>query len=480
MADAEVAENLYFNGINAATGDYLLQPLSAQIVSNVARGERLDPEDVRELKKHFSDVTSTYLGVIEGIDPADLGQAGWGVVFATDADPAVRDALKPLLEHRRDQASKVSEGRFKVYADVDAYRAGEAGRQFLVRQGAAPGQPANPDVVPYYLLLVGDPEAIPYRVQYQLDVTYGVGRIHFDTPEEYARYAQAVIDAEMGEPRASTATFLGVRNEGDKATTMSADHLVDPLSKKLTERMPLWSVTAKIGEGQANKQDFAGAIGGAQTPTLVFTASHGVGFPNGDPRQLAHQGAPLCQDWPGPDRWRQGLSPDFYFSAEDIGDQANVAGLVAFFFACYGAGTPKIDEFGQQALGQAPEIAPHAFVGKLPQRLLGHPKGGALAVVGHVERAWGYSFMWPRIGEQLDVFLSTLTGVMNGRRLGAAIEYFNDRYAALTTELEDEKDNLQFGGTPDPMGLSGLWTARNDARNYVLLGDPAVRIVTAD
>ena len=124
----------------------------------------------------------------------------------------------------------------------------------------------------------------------------------------------------------------------------------------------------------------------------------------------------------------------------------------------------------------APQIAPHAFVGGLPRRLLAHPKGAALAVIGHVERAWGYSFMWPRVGEQLDTFESTLSAVMNGKRLGAAIEYFNDRYAALTTELEDEKDNLQYGAIPDPMGISGLWTARNDARNYVILGDPAVRI----
>ena len=201
-----------------------------------------------------------------------------------------------------------------------------------------------------------------------------------------------------------------------------------------------------------------------------------MGFPPADPRQLPHQGAILCRDWPGPLQWRKSIPQDFYFAADDLSEEASLSGLVIFLFCCYGAGTPSSDDFAQQAFRQTAAIAPHAFLAHLPQRLLAHPRGGALAVVGHVDRAWTYSFSWPRIGEQLDVFESALSVVLRGAPLGFALEFFNDRYAALTTQIEEEKESIEHGKAPDDLMLAGLWTAKNDARNYVIIGDPALRL----
>jgi hypothetical protein len=434
------AEFLIFNGIDARTGGYLLPPLAPEQVSKLAQGERLEPAHLNELRWRFQQATQAHYGVKAGVDPFRLEEGGWGVIFAHDADPAVKEALAPLLELRRAQASRIEPRRYREFTGPDGHRPGESKNRFLARHELGPG-PADPDRVPYYLLIVGSPERIPYRFQYQLDVTYAVGRLCFDTPEEYARYAQGVVAAEAGPARPRRAAFFGVRNPGDAATQLSADQLVAPLAKQLADEQPTWQVQTVLAEA-ATKQRLARLLGGDETPDLLFTASHGMGFPRDDPLLLPHQGALLCQDWPGPLTFHGEVPHDFYLAGEDVGADADVAGLLSFHFACYGAGTPRADDFPQPFAGPE-EIAPQAFVAALPRRLLGHPKGAALAAVGHVERAWGYSFLWGKAGAQREVFRSALQYVMEGRPLGAAVEFFNERYAEIATVLSAELEDVQ-------------------------------------
>jgi DNA/RNA endonuclease G (NUC1)/V8-like Glu-specific endopeptidase len=483
-------DRLYFNGVNGATGEHLLPPLPPAQVSALARGEPIDPKQLAELKFKFRSATEPTFAVVEGVDPTRLEQSGWGVIFAAETGtPAgssateLRDALKELLDHRRSQASQVNEKFYQEFIGPRGYRPGESKQEFLARLGVGPG-PADPKKgVPYYLLIVGDPQVIPFRFQYQLDVQYAVGRIWFDTLDDYRRYAYSVVAAETGQvalPR--RAAFFGASNPNDPATSLSARELVSPLAEAFAARpadgKPAWDVATAVGDGQATKARLARLLGGDDTPALLFTASHGMGFPAGDARQLPHQGALLCQDWPGPFAWQKPIPTEFYFAAADVADDARLAGLIAFHFACYGAGTPSRNDFYMQP-GLPDFSTPRPIIARLPRRLLAHPKGGALAVVGHVDRAWGYSFQWANAGRQLQCFQSALDSLKAGKPLGFALENFNIRYAELSSDLSSELEDIKFGKAPDDDELAGMWTANNDARSYLLIGDPAVRLPLA-
>lgn len=480
---------LWFNGLDGRRGGYLLPPIPPRQVADLACGAAVDLGRVRELQAWVArGEGKARRGLREGLDPCQLDEAGWGVIFprAVDAAP-LRDALAPLLDLRRAQAGKRQPRCFREFAGDDGYREGESKVDFLARHGAGPG-PADPDKVPYYLLLVGDPEAIPYSFQYQLDVQYAVGRLCFDDLEDYRRYADSVVAAETGgPPRRPRACFFAPANPGDPATASTSAHLVQPVAAGVRRDQSGWTVETVLGE-EATRDRLGGLLDDA--PAFLFAACHGLGFAAGDPWQRDRQGSLVCQDWPGPGvdgrvggvggNVGGGIEREHYFAAEDLGGEARVHGLVAFCFACFGAGTPRWDDFTRKSQGGRRELSPGAFLARLPQRLLAHPRGGALAVIGHVERAWGFSLVWPGAGPQLVAFESALKRLLAGQPVGWAMEPFNQRYAELASDLAAEVEALGFGKELDETVLADLWTASRDARNYTIIGDPAVRVASSN
>jgi hypothetical protein len=326
-------------------------------------------------------------------------------------------------------------------------------------------------------MVVGNPDSIGFGFQYQLDVSYAVGRISFEAPEDYARYAESVVRSETGSPPPSGSMgFFAPRNPDDPATALSLDHLVDPLVSAVPEMADDLMVETVTG-GSATVDGLRKLL--AQQPSLLFTASHGLGLPSAHPRQRELQGALVCQDWPGPTA--TGFDNAWCFTADDVDPSVDLTGMVAFHFACYGAGTPRWDDYVRApgAVGLAQdrrEIAPAPFLAALPNRLLANPAGGALAAVGHVDRAWGYSFAWPDVGRQTAVYEATLRRLLAGHPLGSALEYFNQRYAELASDLLAELEEVAGGMDADDVALAAMWTARNDARGFTIVGDPAVRL----
>jgi hypothetical protein len=470
-------EKIIANGVNGLTGEYLLPPLDPAEVAARAKEPPEDPAMAAQLRQLYTAMTEESFGVPFNVDPSKVEQAGWAVVFSTEAGDDVKAALDPLIEHRR---RRIGDARTKVLQ----HRPGEGWTDWLARYRTAPGN-IDPDKVPYYLLLIGGPNQIPFSLQYLLDTEYAVGRLDFDDAASYQGYVAGLIDYEDANaaPHDAAATFFGTRHPFDGATQLSADSLVRPLVQSFRPGGRFGSMVSRyafddVVGGPATKarlgEIFSGS-GASGRPALFFSASHGIGgWPSGHVDQGTRHGALLCQDWPGIGQ----IGEAHYFAASDIPLDARVHGLVAFFFACFGAGTPKQDAFVHVPGEQPPELAPEAFVSALPKRLLSHPEGGALAVMGHIDRAWGYSFVSGGEGQLLP-FQNALGRILLGQPVGYAMKDFNEKYAALSANLASLLEEMGFGDRQiSEAGLARVWTERNDAQNYIVLGDPAAALNT--
>jgi hypothetical protein len=145
-------------------------------------------------------------------------------------------------------------------------------------------------------------------------------------------------------------------------------------------------------------------------------------------------------------------------------------------FACFGVGVPQMDSYIPPG-GTRGRLATHSMISPLPQRLLSHPNGGALAVFGHVDVAYASTFL-PRDGQpQTANFRRVIQALMDHNRIGHASDHFNSTWAVL-----HEKWKRADGGKSTPVTedeakeIVALWKCTQDARAFIVFGDPAVKL----
>ncbi len=485
MSERE-GEELYFNGVDFATGEYLRPPMAPSEMVDLWRGlrdarrpgggaagetPRFAGEGVEHLRNTVGaagNLPEQYRFWAADIDPQHLHSSGWGVIFPHGIDKAIREALAPLLEHRRRLATLQQEGLYRELI----YRPGESLYAFLERHEVGPGV-ADPAKMPYYLMLVGTPEEIPFEFQFELDVQYAVGRLSFLSPADYAGYAAGVLTAEAGtEKRAPHLAFFASCHKGDRATEGSFADLVQPLRQKIEQDRPSCRLSLFAKE-EASKERFLSLMQDpAEVTDLLFTSTHGLGLAADHPQQGELQGALVMSDWSGPAQVSPAPPTEAQIvSAADLGPSARLGGGICFLHGCFTAGTPRLETFSKRYLRESHAQAPVDFISTFAQRLLATP-GGALAVIGHVDKTWTSSFRWRRAGSQIETYASAIKELLSGKPVGLAMEVFGLRHAELSAILQSAFDAKEM----DEGDVAHLWTAHHDARNFIVLGDPAIRL----
>jgi hypothetical protein len=474
---------IYSNGIDAEQGTYGVSMSLDELYQLIVEERQAWPSD----ESSFIAVQSQgrerkTLGVPPSISPDNLSAAGWGVIWPPDPltshERELKTVMEALIKHRGQQLLGSGPRQF-------SYRSDWTYADFLWAEGreVEPGIMC-PGIVPYYLCIVASPERVPWEFQQYLDGEYAVGRIWFDDISDAASYVNHLITDEQDDEMVAEpeALFFGTRHKDDSPTQSSADRLVEPLHKSITSAPHhTWRTSLLLGDTPTRgaykaallqRLRTGSGVSEQRTPSLLFTASHGLDHRPGAADQAVKQGALVCQDW------RRGLVPqrDEYLAGWDIDDQVQLTGAMAFCFACYSAGTPKLQDWVQSTLLRKPaQLADVPFVAQLPQKLLAH---GFLGFLGHVSRVWDFSFLGAhRAGgaHQISAIQETLIQLLAGKRVGHATDYLNERWARLTVQL-DQLMSAKKEVTKEQVVT--IWQARNDCRGYVLLGDPAAKLRT--
>jgi hypothetical protein len=438
-------------------------------------------------------LASTHLGTDSSVgDPDDLTQTGWCVLFASDADPAIKEQLQPLLDLRRAQVNLYGdEGLFKIFEGPTGVLPNQTADGWAEYRGVSLTAKVDPIAgVPYYVLLVGQPDRISFEFQNLLKMQWAVGRLAFDDIEDYGRYAQAVVAYEAPSFRPTQRKNAAVwitRNDNDVATAMLSGALCPNF---VDGARPLGSGAAKFTldaftyatAKQATKQQLIDILRGnlpGGPPAVFFTGSHGAEYPLTDPAlQRRMQGSLFTQEWVRDTP----AGPNNLFSAEDIPSDAKLQGTMAFLFACYSGGCPTDNNYYFNPDGSKIPIAPSPLIAALPQALLSR---GTLAVLAHVDMAFPYAFQDVTGTPQVQAVRDPLTYLMQGRRAGYAADCLSDRWSCLCSQLTESSARTASSDPSAPQPLSpaartSLTIARDDARNYIVLGDPATQLRIAD
>jgi len=148
--------------------------------------------------------------------------------------------------------------------------------------------------------------------------------------------------------------------------------------------------------------------------------------------------------------------------------------MIHYFFACYSAACPAQDSYTYDENHAPQKIADKPLIARLPQQLL---LNGAQAVIGHVDRAWAYSFQSAKGITLSQNLRDPLELILAGSRVGHAMDAFNQRWSVLSGQLTTLLNRRAVTKTSvSDTRLANTWVERDDARNYIVLGDPASRL----
>jgi hypothetical protein len=458
-------------------GDLLFQPQDEASVSNslVSALDR-NAQAVNALTRATAKGADFREVARKTVDTGDPRIVGW--TFLLNAEDPQKDQIIEILRPLATKRGMSDPDRPLLYRNEPQDRWSEWMNEEYFGQDEQYGK------TPQYVLLVGDPQQIPFGLQSLLAAAANVGRLDFDSLEQLQTYVDKVLRLEEKKTPvvAREAIFFAPDGGPSDPTHFSREYMALPMAEHVRKECGL--STQEILGDKATKKALITALL-SRRPALVYTASHGLGaIDQTQAIQKQRNGAICCQ--------RQGvLSADSLFGAEDVNHKEPfLEGSIFFQFACFGYGTPAKSTFADWIKDVPQRYTDSDFTAALPRKLLSHPRG-PIAYIGHLDLALLHGFTNARAPDiddrwhnRIQPFVSAVTQLLALQPSGLAMQDMSKRFnvinATFTATVERQRLGKQQWSPEKKASLLDRWLIRGDAQNYMVMGDPAARLRLPD
>ena len=407
----------------------------------------------------------------------DWREVGWGLVLPEREDVSGKD--KALAKDAPESIQRLLAARdgSPVFRYVPEFGTShlrlyekKTGRA-LKRAVSGGDEGTRAGEMPKYLLIVGSPAEIPWRLQYVLNPTYFVGRLDLDD-DQLDSYVSALLDdwRDSSASRRSVVVWAVDRGSDDITWTMRYG-LAEPLYKKFAADNDITTVVRLPSEDATHDNLVTALVDGR--PGFVLTTSHGATpFRLGVDKLKNALGRPVDQSgtWLTDDKVGE-WQPD---------------GAIWYAHACCSAGSDNFSLYDGIAAPDS-DVASvltgvtiaGALTAPLPRYLLGCQRP-LRAFVGHVEPTFNWTLRDPDTEQPLTATLRTAlyTGLFQrvGEPIGMAMARHYQPIGSLWANWDSRRREAD-GGSASAVRLAlAARLAALDRQSVVILGDPTVTI----
>jgi hypothetical protein len=393
-------------------------------------------------------------------------RVGYGIIVAhsaqyNDARLAAGEdlpqSLRELAAQRKAPVLHFTPGNFQYLTNFAANKDFDIGNSGIGVTG-----------IPQYLLIVGGPELVPWRIQFQLNSRRFVGRLPLDGAA-LDRYIQYLLkEWEGSESRMNQPVVWSTNHGYPDITELMSAVVAKTLHQRYAKHSNIGDQATLLDSAAATRANLCGTLR-AKRPALIVSTSHGLIAPLEQPEKIgASIGTPVDQNYQTLDLAElfSGWQPD---------------GAIWYAHACCSAGTSGAGCLAGLAspesdLGLTISALSKTVPTVAPLRMLAAEKP-ARAFIGHVEPTFDCTLRNNDSGELFTqpIVDALYTQLLQQNSAGFAMQSLLGPLASVNSAFLNAKRDFK-GGDDELAQLLIYSLAGVDIEGTVLLGDPTVRL----